>query len=110
MLGFQLGQCPAQGGGLVGADPLDEMHQRRLPVAGVGGLVQGVDHEPGHQFVPAVDRRVLMCPVVADLRATKQNRNVFTTKDLAGAIAFASPLSYPVVADQLPALLSRALG
>lgn len=38
------------------------------------------------------------------------NRNVFTGKDLAGAIAFASPLSYPVVADQLPPLLSRALG
>ena len=53
---------------------------------------------------------LLADPAVADLRATKQNRNVFTTKDLAGAIAFASPLSYPVVADQLPALLSRALG
>ena len=53
---------------------------------------------------------LLADPVVADLRATKQNRNVLTTKDLAGAIAFASPLSYPVVADQLPALLSRALG
>ncbi|MEZ0356094.1 iron ABC transporter substrate-binding protein [Mycobacterium sp. ENV421] len=36
-------------------------------------------------------------------------RNVFTGLDLAGAIAFASPLSYPVVADQLPPLLSRAL-
>ncbi|GAY17530.1 ABC transporter substrate-binding protein [Mycobacterium sp. shizuoka-1] len=36
-------------------------------------------------------------------------RNVFTGKDLAGAIAFASPLSYPAVADQLPPLLSRAL-
>ena len=53
---------------------------------------------------------LLADPAVAELRATKQNRNVFTTKDLAGAIAFASPLSYPVVADQLPPLLSRALG
>lgn len=53
---------------------------------------------------------LLADPAVAALRATKQNRNVFTGKDLAGAIAFASPLSYPVVADQLPALLSRALG
>jgi iron complex transport system substrate-binding protein len=44
------------------------------------------------------------------LTATKTNRNVFTGKDLAGAIAFASPLSYPLVADQLPPLLSRALG
>jgi iron complex transport system substrate-binding protein len=36
-------------------------------------------------------------------------RNVFTVKDLAGAIAFASPLSYPVVADQLPTLIAKAL-
>jgi len=48
-------------------------------------------------------------PAIAALRASKQNRNVFTGKDLAGAIAFSSVLSYPVVADQLPPLLSRAL-
>ena len=48
-------------------------------------------------------------PNIAALRATKQNRNVFTTKELAGAIAFASVLSYPMVADQLPALLATAL-
>lgn len=35
--------------------------------------------------------------------------NVFTGKELAGAIAFASPLSYPVVADQLPRRLAQAL-
>lgn len=52
---------------------------------------------------------LLADPTVAALSATKQNRNVFTTKDLAGAIAFASPLSYPLVADQLPPQLSRAL-
>ncbi|MCX2931935.1 ABC transporter substrate-binding protein [Mycobacterium sp. CVI_P3] len=48
---------------------------------------------------------LLADPAVAALDA----RNIFTGKDLSGAIAFASPLSYPVVADQLPALLSRAL-
>lgn len=48
---------------------------------------------------------LLADPAVAALRA----RNIFTGKDLAGAIAFASPLSYPVVADQLPPLLSGAL-
>lgn len=37
-------------------------------------------------------------------------RNVFTTKEQAGAIAFASPLSYPLVADQLPPLIAKALG
>ena len=36
-------------------------------------------------------------------------RNVFTGKELAGAIAFASPLSYPVVAERLPARIAQAL-
>jgi iron complex transport system substrate-binding protein len=49
---------------------------------------------------------LLADPVVAKLPA---NRNVFTGKELAGAIAFASPLSYPVVADALPAHIARAL-
>ena len=48
-------------------------------------------------------------PAVAGLDNTA-GRNVFTTGDLAAAIAFASPLSYPVVAGQLPALVARALG
>jgi iron complex transport system substrate-binding protein len=52
---------------------------------------------------------LLADPVVAKLPATIQNRNVFTGKELAGAIAFASTLSYPLVADQLPPLLAKAL-
>ncbi|MDT5318013.1 MAG: iron complex transport system substrate-binding protein [Mycobacterium sp.] len=44
-------------------------------------------------------------PDVAALRA----RSVFTTKDQAGAIAFASPLSYPLVADQLPSRIADIL-
>jgi iron complex transport system substrate-binding protein len=52
---------------------------------------------------------LLADPIVAKLRATVAKRNVFTGKDLAGAIAFASPLSYPVVADQLPQKLARVL-
>ncbi|HEX7322926.1 MAG TPA: ABC transporter substrate-binding protein [Mycobacterium sp.] len=42
--------------------------------------------------------------------AAVASRSVFTTKDQAGAIAFASPLSYPLVADQLPALIARIVG
>ena len=53
---------------------------------------------------------LLADPTVAKLNATIGNRNVFTGKDLAGAIAFASPLSYPVVADQLTPALAKALG
>jgi iron complex transport system substrate-binding protein len=41
--------------------------------------------------------------------AIKRRRNAFTGRELAGAIAFASPLSYPVVADQLPGLIARAI-
>ncbi|WP_094292669.1 ABC transporter substrate-binding protein [Mycobacterium neumannii] len=41
--------------------------------------------------------------------AERGTANVFTGKELAGAIAFASPLSYPLVADQLPARIAQAL-
>lgn len=37
------------------------------------------------------------------------NRNVFTTREQSAAIAFTSPLSFPLVADQLPPLLARAV-
>lgn len=52
------------------------------------------------------DHRALL----ADPDVTAQQaRSVFTTKDQAGAIAFASPLSYPLVADQLPPLIANVL-
>jgi iron complex transport system substrate-binding protein len=37
------------------------------------------------------------------------NRSVFTGRNLAAAMAFSSPLSLPVVADQLPPLLKTAI-
>jgi iron complex transport system substrate-binding protein len=49
---------------------------------------------------------LLANPAVAHSDA---KRNVFTGKELAGAIAFASPLSYPLVADQLPPRIAQAL-
>ncbi|HEX2285097.1 MAG TPA: ABC transporter substrate-binding protein [Mycobacterium sp.] len=49
---------------------------------------------------------LLAHPPVAQLG----RRNIFTGKQLAGAIAFASPLSYPLVADQLPPGIAQALG
>ncbi len=52
---------------------------------------------------------LLADPIVAKLRATIEKRNVFTGKDLSGAIAFASTLSYPVVADQLPPMIAKVL-
>jgi iron complex transport system substrate-binding protein len=41
--------------------------------------------------------------------AAARSRSVFTTKEQAGAIAYASPLSYPLVADQLPPLIANIL-
>lgn len=44
-------------------------------------------------------------PMIAEQGA----RNVFTGRDLAAAIAFSSPLSLPLVADQLPPMLRTVL-
>jgi len=53
---------------------------------------------------------LLADPTVAGLSATAQQRNVFTGKELAGAIAYASTLSYPVVTEKLPPMIAVALG
>ena len=50
---------------------------------------------------------LLSDPTIAALRAPQ--RHVFTGKELTGAIAYASTLSYPVVADRLPPMLAAAL-
>lgn len=53
---------------------------------------------------------LLADPTIASLRATAAQRHVFTGKELAGAIAYATTLSYPVVADRLPRMLTSVLG
>jgi iron complex transport system substrate-binding protein len=85
-MGFTI---PDTGGGLVSRDKMASV----LDVADVLIWTTESDDEQA---------ALLADPVVAKLQATVQRRNVFTGKDLAGAIAFASTLSYPVVADQLP--------
>jgi iron complex transport system substrate-binding protein len=52
---------------------------------------------------------LLADPTFAQLKATKTNRNVLTGKDLAGAITFATVLSYAQVADQLPPMIAKVL-
>jgi iron complex transport system substrate-binding protein len=52
---------------------------------------------------------LLADPTIAGLKAVAGGRTIFTDKELAGAIAFASPLSYPLVADRLPPLLAQTL-
>lgn len=85
-------------------------HQAAIPHDKVTDVLGGADILIWTTESDSEQAALLADPVIAGLPATKSNRNVFTTKDLAGAIAFGSPLSYPVVAEQLPPLLSRALG
>ncbi|QUR66017.1 ABC transporter substrate-binding protein [Mycobacterium spongiae] len=59
---------------------------------------------------PDAEKALLADPEVAASQATEQNRHIFTTLELAGAIAFSSVLSYPVVADQLPPKIAEILG
>jgi iron complex transport system substrate-binding protein len=53
---------------------------------------------------------LLADPTVAALTATKRKRNIFLGKDLSGAVAYASTLSYPFIADRLPPMITTALG
>jgi len=92
-MGFTI---PDTGGGLVSRDKMASV----LDVADVLIWTTESDDEQA---------ALLADPVVAKLQATVQRRTVFTGNDLAGAIAFASTLSYPVVADQLPPLISKVL-
>ena len=69
------------------------------PVLGAADLLIWTTDSEGDQA------GLLANPDVAALRA----RSVFTTTEQAGAIAFASPLSYPLVASQLPPLIANIL-
>jgi iron complex transport system substrate-binding protein len=53
--------------------------------------------------------RLVADPTFAQLRSTALKSNVFTGKDLAGAIAFSSLLSLPVVGTQLPPMLAKVV-
>src|ERR1700758_5100784 len=59
---------------------------------------------------PDDQKALLADPGEAAWHTNAQNRHIFTTQDQAGAIAFSSPLSYPLVADQLPPQISKILG
>jgi iron complex transport system substrate-binding protein len=48
-------------------------------------------------------------PTFQQIQARTGERNILTDKDLAGALAFSSPLSLPMVADQLPPKLTQIL-
>ena len=90
-------------------NPFARDHRAFIPRNQIGEVLDAADVLIWSTESEADQAALLADPNIAALKATAQNDNVFTTKDLSGAIAFASPLSYPVVADQLPPLLAKAL-
>ncbi|MCV7397729.1 ABC transporter substrate-binding protein [Mycobacterium paraseoulense] len=99
--------------GLVIADsikPFGSDHRAVIPRDHVKEVLDSADVVIWTTESPDDQKALLADPDVAAAQATAQNRHIFTTKEQAGAIAFSSPLSYPLVADQLPPQLSKILG
>lgn len=99
--------------GLVIADsikPFGSDHRAVIPRDQIKAVLDSADVLIWTTESPDDQNALLADPDVAAAQATARHRHIFTTKDQAGAIAFASPLSYPVVADQLPPLIAKILG
>jgi iron complex transport system substrate-binding protein len=99
--------------GLVIADsikPFVSDHRAVIPRDQIKAVLDSADVLIWTTESPDDQKALLADPEVAASQATAQNRHIFTTKDQAGAIAFSSPLSYPLVADQLPPQISKILG
>jgi iron complex transport system substrate-binding protein len=99
--------------GLVIADsvkPFRTDHRAVIPRDQIKTVLDSADVVIWTTESPDDQKAILADPEVAASQATAQNRHIFTTKDQAGAIAFSSPLSYPLVADQLPPLIAKILG
>jgi iron complex transport system substrate-binding protein len=99
--------------GLVIADsikPFGSDHRAIIPRDQIKAVLDSADVLIWTTESPDDQKAILADREVAASQATTLNRHIFTTKDQAGAIAFASPLSYPVVADQLPPLIGKILG
>jgi iron complex transport system substrate-binding protein len=99
--------------GLVIADsikPFGTDHRAVIPRDQIRAVLDSADVVIWTTESPDDQKALLADPDVAASQATAQNRHIFTTKDQAGAIAFASTLSYPLVADQLPPQIGKILG
>ena len=99
--------------GLVIADsikPFGADHRAVIPRDHIKAVLDSADVVIWTTESPDDQKALLADPDVAASQATAQNRHIFTTKEQAGAIAFSSPLSYPLVADQLPPQISKILG
>jgi iron complex transport system substrate-binding protein len=99
--------------GLIIADSINPFatdHRAVIPRDHIKAVLESADVVIWTTQSPDDQKALLADPDVAASQATAQNRHIFTSKDLAGAIAFSSPLSYPLVADQLPPQISKILG
>jgi iron complex transport system substrate-binding protein len=99
--------------GLTITDSIKEFgsdHRAVIPRDHIKAVLDSADVVIWSTESPDDQKALLADPEVAGAQATTRNRHVFTSKELAGAIAFASPLSYPMVADQLPPLIGKILG
>jgi iron complex transport system substrate-binding protein len=99
--------------GLVIADsikPFGTDHRAVIPRDQIKAVLNSADVVIWTTESPDDQKALLADPEVAASQATAQNRHIFTSKDQAGAIAFSSPLSYPLIADQLPPQISKILG
>jgi iron complex transport system substrate-binding protein len=99
--------------GLVVADSINPFatdHRAMIPRDHIKAVLDSADVVIWTTESPDEQKVLLADPDVAAAQATALNRHIFTSKDLAGAIAFTSPLSYPLVADQLPPQISKILG
>jgi iron complex transport system substrate-binding protein len=85
-------------------------HRAVIPRDQIKAVLDSADVVIWSTESPDDQKALLADPEVAASQATTQNRHIFTTKDQAGAIAFSSVLSYPLIADQLPPLISKILG
>ena len=99
--------------GLVIADSIKSFatdHRAVIPRDQIKSVLDSADVVIWTTESPDEEKALLADPDVAGSQASAQNRHIFTTKDQAGAIAFSSPLSYPLIADELPPLISKILG
>jgi iron complex transport system substrate-binding protein len=99
--------------GLVISDsikPFGSDHRAVIPRDQIKAVLDSADVVVWTTESPDDQKALLADPEVAASEATARYRHIFTTKDQAGAIAFASPLSYPMIADQLPPQIAKILG
>ncbi len=99
--------------GLVIADSIKPFalgHRAVIPRDHIKAVLDSADVLIWSTESPEDEQALLADPEIAAAQATAEKRHIFTSKDEAAAIAFASPLSYPLVADQLPPQIGKILG